>query len=159
MLPGESADKPPAADLAPRLEPPIDAQDVAPRREQGLTLYQPPKHHAVPPQQLPGNRLGNLSFGNRWLAARPGPPARGLDPERGDPATAPIATPERPAAIRRHEQGAESREAVGRNEAPRDQLGESLLHFGPQQPRRVHEIAEEQRAARVERREQRLSGG
>src|SRR2546422_355367 len=116
------------------------------------------EHHAIPAQQLPGNRLCDLLVGNRGLGVRTSPPARRLDPERRDSAAAPIPATERPAAIGRHEQGTQPGETVRRHEPPSNQLGQSLLDFGPQQSRSVDEIAKEQRAARLERREQRLPG-
>src|SRR5919198_1430738 len=158
LLAGEPAHEPPTADFTTSLETPVDAQDVSPRCEQRLALDKAAKYHAIPPEQLPGDRLGDLILGNRRLAVRARPAAGGFDAEWRDSAATPIATAERATPIRRHEERPHAGEAVGRDEPPRDQLGQSLLDLGAEQASRVHEIAKEQRAARIECGEQRFAG-
>src|SRR5205823_12590365 len=62
LLARKPADEAPAADLAARLEPAVHAQQVAPRREQGLARHDPPEPDPVAAQQLPGDRFGELAL-------------------------------------------------------------------------------------------------
>ena len=74
LLAGEARDEPAAADLAARLEPAIDAQQVAPRRQPvGLALEQAPEHDAVAEQQSARDVLDRLGPALRPGWRRPGP--------------------------------------------------------------------------------------
>ena len=74
----EAGDEAAAADLAARLEPAVDAQQVAPRRQPvGLALEQAPEHDAVALQQRGARR------------ARPPPARPAKPPGRPDGAPAP----------------------------------------------------------------------
>src|SRR6266576_3155090 len=113
LLPREPAHEPAASNFAARFEPPIDAQDVAPRSKQGFALHEATEHDAVAAQQLPRDGFGYLLVGNGRAPVGPRPAARRLDAERRDaPATA-VPTANRPAPIGRHQQRAQSRKAVG----------------------------------------------
>src|SRR5882672_5196955 len=106
LLARESADKAAPADLASRLEAPVYAQHVAPRREQTLPLHEATKYDAVAAQQLPRDRFGDLLVGERRPVPHPRPPPRRLDAKCRHAAATPIAAclTQRLPPGRRHEQ-------------------------------------------------------
>src|SRR5260221_9472340 len=76
LLAREAGDEAAAAYVAARLEPAIDAQEVAPRRQPGrLALEQTPEDDAVAAQQGMREMLDRRAFGRRErkLAPREGP--------------------------------------------------------------------------------------
>src|SRR5580704_11823906 len=61
LLAGKAGDETAAADLAARLEPAVDPQQVAPRRQpRRLALEQPPEHDAPAAQQGVGQVLDGV---------------------------------------------------------------------------------------------------
>src|SRR5207302_1200378 len=121
LLAREAGDETPTAYVAARLEPAINAQEIAPRRQPSrLALEQAPEDDAITAQQRTGEVLDRLAFGrDAWmwpLASRQRPASGALDADSG--AAAP-----RPAAVGRQQQGAQADETVGIDDAEGDELG------------------------------------
>lgn len=155
LLAGEAGDEAAAADLAARLEPTIDAQEVAPGRQPGrLAREKAPEDDAVAAQERPREMLDRLGVGPGRIAGRPRPPRQRPAPRvlhaehRAPPPASPL--------LGGDEKRAQPREAVGGDEAERDQLGERLLDLRRQEPRRLHQLVEEGGAVLADRGEDRL---
>src|SRR5262249_26743923 len=147
LLAREAGDEAAAANLAARLETAVDAKEIAPRRQpRRLALEHAPEDDAVAAQERACKMLDRGGLGLRRARCRrirprtagEGPAAGILHGEGG------AAAPERGAALlRRHEQRAEAGEAVARDEADGDELGQCLLDFGPQEAGPVDHLVEE----------------
>ena len=160
MLAGEAGDKAAAANLAARLEPAVDSQQVAPGRQPGrLAFEHAPEHDAVAAQQSMREMLdrgglaqcfaaGGVAFG-RAGAAGQGPAAGRLHAEHR-------AATARAAPVGRHQEGAQPGEAVRGDEAKRHQFAERLFDLRPQQPAALDQLVEERGALLADHRHDRL---
>src|SRR5215472_1674868 len=95
LLTGEAGDKPAAADFASRLEPAIDAQQVAPWRHPGrLAFNQAPEHNPITKQQSPRQVLDGFgpALWQRLCTARQRPAAGVFHAEHSGAPAAPVAT-------------------------------------------------------------------
>ncbi|MDL1863549.1 DDE-type integrase/transposase/recombinase [Betaproteobacteria bacterium PRO7] len=154
LLAGHAGDEAAAADFAARLQAPIAAQQVAPRRQPvRFARHQPPEHDAVTAQQRARDVLdnfrivGRVAAVRRRLPARERPAAGVFDAEQRRAPHAPAAV-EAAAAVRGHQQRAQPGDAVGIDEPLCDQLGERFFDLGAQQARAVDDLVEERRAVR-----------
>ena len=153
LLAGEAGDEAAAADIAAALEPAIDAQQIAPRRQPGgLAFDEPPEHDAVAAQQRARHVLDRA---RKPLAPAPRTsPARGRASAQRPASSMPNVAVRRrrrpPASGRRSPDGTSSArkpaEAVGAHEAERDQFRQRLLDLRAQQAGAVDELVEERRA-------------
>ena len=156
LLAGESGDEPAAANLSSRLEPPIDAQKIAPRRQpSGLLHEKAPEDDAVTIEQRPRRMFDRqapelLAPLFRLGAIDHRPAAAALDVEAHDPPAPPRASEEGLALARWRDESAQAREAVGAREPQRHKFAERLLELMAQEMREVHELVEEQRATPLE---------
>ena len=153
LLAGEAGDEPAAANFAARLQPAIDAQQIAPRRQPSGLLRRAgarrPRRSgraACAPHVRPRRRELVAAVRLRARAMDQRPAAAALDVE-AQHAPAPPRAGERLALVRRHQQRAQAAEAVGGREPERHQFAERLLELRAQQARGLDELVEEQRAA------------
>ena len=109
-----AGDEAAAADLAARLEPPVDAGQLAPRRRVRLARQQPPEHDAVAAEQRPRLRLDG-----RVARCRARRPARD-QPSSGRRSCA-RRSRDAGAPARAHDQRAQPGEAVRGREAGGDE--------------------------------------
>src|SRR5262249_2505460 len=132
LLARKAGDETAAADFPSRLEPAVDIQEIAPRRQpSGLPLQEAPEDDTVAKEQRARRVLEGGGFllmqGRRAIiAARERPPSSLFQP---------CPPPGAAAALQRREQSAQARKTVGRDAACRRQFGERLFGLRAQQAR------------------------
>ena len=144
LLARHAGHEPAAADLAARLEPPVDARELAPRRGVGLAGEQPPEHDAVAAQQRPRLELDRLVARHAVAAGRD------RRPPAGEVAAAIVLGR---ASARRPHQRAQSGESVRRRQPAGDQRADRLPQLVGVEPAGRREVAEERRATRPQHRQ------
>src|SRR5262249_37242143 len=117
LLARHTRHKPPAADLATRLQPAVGARQIPPRGSPRLAGQQPAEDDAVPAQQRPGSRLDDRVRRRSPVGLKKRPAARGVGPRRA-PRTPPW----------RVQDLAHAGETVRRGETGRDKFSEALTH-------------------------------
>src|SRR3954447_10635059 len=125
----DASDEAAAPNFAPRLQPPIDHQQLPPGRRVGFPRQQTLKHHAVTLQECPGVQL---TLGLFAVPVQQRPPSSALDAVRRRAYPAPRAAQRFP-LVRWCNQGTEPSKAIGRHLAGTGQLSQSLLHLGRDQ--------------------------
>src|SRR5262245_45749773 len=110
LLAHEGADHASAPQLAPHIEPPVDAEQIAPGGRVGLAGHEITKDHAVAPHVLSGPRFQHLVGGRRGGRVEERPASGADGGVQGAAAPAALTAP-----LFGVEQAAQAREAVARN--------------------------------------------
>src|SRR5580693_3505263 len=154
LLARETGDESAAANLPPRLEPAVHAQEIPPRwKPTGLLRQKAPEDDAITGEQR-ARRIFDRRFARRVAVVLQrhtidqGPAAAALDVEAKH-APAPLHAWGRLALPRGHEESAQAAETVGGREPQRCEFAERFLKLRAQEARGFRKLIKEQGSARV----------